>query len=190
MRIIAGKYKGRKIAFPDHIRPTQDKVRQAIFDTLGQDFKGASVLDLFAGSGALGIEALSRGAGRVVFVDIERKCNFLIKSNLDGLGLSRGPGCEIENYRQDAFKAVAIAAKRKRRFDIIFADPPYHKSLAKKLLKTPSLSDILSPHGFFVVEHARTDVLDFEPQVGAFELYKQADYGKIRVSFFRSKKSV
>ncbi len=184
MRIISGKYKGRQIGFPDHIRPTQDKVRQAIFDILGQDFSGLAVLELFAGSGGLGLEAISRGARNVVFVDIERKCNLLIKRNLDNLGISDNGGQEIEVYRQDAFRAVAIAAKRKRLFNVIFADPPYHKGLAKKLLKTGLLSDILSPRGFLVLEHARTDVLDFEPEVGAFQLYKQADYGKIRVSFF------
>lgn len=187
MRIIAGRYKGRKITFPVHIRPTQDKIRQAIFDILGQDLSGVGVLDLFAGSGAFGIEALSRGAGLAVFVDIERRCNLSIKDNLEGLGIFQEPACEIENYRQDAFRAIAVAARKKRRFDVIFADPPYHKELAKKLLKTPFLSDILTPHGFFVVEHARTDMLDFEPAVGAFELYKQADYGKVRVSFFIKK---
>lgn len=184
MRIIAGKYKGRKIAFPDHIRPTQDGVRQAIFDTLGQAFNGMVVLDLFAGSGAFGLEALSRGAENIVFVDIERKCNLLIKNNLEGLGLVLRSCRKVEIYRQDAFRAIAIATKKKRKFDVIFADPPYHKGLAKKLLKTPSLGDILTTHGFLVVEHAATDEINFESGVAAFELYKQAEYGKIRVSFF------
>jgi 16S rRNA (guanine(966)-N(2))-methyltransferase RsmD len=187
MRIIAGKYKGRKIGFPDHIRPTQDKVRQAIFDTLGQDFKGRVVLDLFAGSGAFGLEAFSRGAENIVFVDIERKCNLLMKNNLDGLGLVLRSCPNVELYRQDAFRAIAIAAKKKRKFDVIFADPPYHKGLAKKLLKTPCLGDILTPHGLLVVEHAATDEIDFGSGVAAFELYKQAEYGKIRVSYFVGK---
>ena len=183
MRIIAGKYKGRKIGFPEHIRPTQDKVRQAIFDTLGQAFKGMVVLDLFAGSGAFGIEALSRGAKNIVFVDIERKCNLLIKNNLEGLGLVLRSCRNVEIYRQDAFRAIAIAAKKKRKFDVIFVDPPYHKGLAKKLLKTPFLGDILTAHGFLVVEHAATDDIDLGSGVAAFELYKQATYGKITVTF-------
>ncbi|MEK7849839.1 MAG: 16S rRNA (guanine(966)-N(2))-methyltransferase RsmD [Candidatus Omnitrophota bacterium] len=185
MRIIAGKYKGRKIGFPEHIRPTQDKVRQAIFDTLGQAFNGRVVLDLFAGSGAFGIEALSRGADNIVFVDIERKCNLLIKNNLEGFGLILRSCRNVEIYRQDAFRAIAIAAKKKRKFDVIFADPPYHKGLAKKLLKTPLLGDILTTHGFLVVEHAATDEIDLKSGVAAFELYKQAEYGKIKVSYFR-----
>lgn len=185
MRIIAGKYKGRKIGFPDHIRPTQDKVRQAIFDTLGQDFKGLRVLDLFAGSGALGIEALSRGAESVVFVDIERKCNLWVKNNLEGLGLSPRSCEKVEIYRQDGFRAIAIAAKRKRTFDVIFADPPYHKELAKKLLKTRGLDDILAPRGFLVVEHAAIDELDFEARMAAFKLYKEDKYAKIVVSYFQ-----
>ena len=183
MRIIAGKYKGRKIGFPEHIRPTQDKVRQAIFDTLGQDFKGRAVLDLFAGSGAFGLEALSRGAEKVVFVDIEGKCNFLINNNLESLGFALRSCQNVELYRQDAFRAIAIAAKKKRKFDVIFADPPYHKGLAKKLLKTPCLGDILTTHGFLVVEHAATDEIDIGSGVAAFELYKQVTYGKIKVTF-------
>jgi 16S rRNA (guanine(966)-N(2))-methyltransferase RsmD len=184
MRIIAGQFKGRSIVFPEHIRPTQDKVRQAIFDTLGQDFTGLKILDLFAGSGALGLEALSRGAKGVVFVDIERKCNLLIKNNLGGLGLSPRSSEKVEVYRQDGFHAIEIALKRKRRFDVIFADPPYHKELAKKLLKTRGLDDILVPRGFLVVEHALTDEL---VKTSSFELYKQARYGKIMVTFLRKK---
>jgi 16S rRNA (guanine(966)-N(2))-methyltransferase RsmD len=187
MRITAGKYKGRRIEFPSHIRPTQDKVRQAVFNILGQDFKGRMVLDLFAGSGAMGLEALSRGAKNVVFVDIERRCNLLIKSNLENLSLSTGNSDVAENYRQDGFHAITIAAKRRRRFDVIFADPPYHKGLAKKLLKTPGLDDILKTHGFLIVEHAATDELDYEPTMAAFKFYKQAEYGKIRVTFFTKK---
>lgn len=188
MRIIAGKYKGRKIDFPKHIRPTQDKVRQAIFDTLGQDFEGRSVLDLFAGSGAMGLEALSRGAKSVVFVDIERQCNFLIKSNLETLRLSPQQSEAVEIYRQDAFRAIMVALKRRRRFDVIFADPPYHKDLSKKLLKISCLSDILTPHGFLVLEHAATDEVDLKPEAAAFKLYKQSRYGKIIVSFFSIEK--
>ena len=185
MRIIAGQFKGRKIDFPEHIRPTQDKVREAIFNTLGQDFKGRIVLDLFAGSGAMGLEALSRGAKNVVFVDIERKCNLLIKSNLEDFGELLKRTQVVEIYRQDGFHAVTIAAKRKRRFDVVFADPPYHKGLAKKLLKTPDLDDIVAPYSFLVVEHAVTDSLDFDPKDSAFKLYKESEYGKIKVTYFQ-----
>ena len=188
MRIIAGKYKGRQIVFPKHIRPTQDKVRQAIFDTLGQDFKGRIVLDLFSGSGALGLEALSRGAKNVVFVDIERKCNSLIGKNLENLNFQFDRTQEVEIYRQDAFRAIGVAAKRKRKFDVVFADPPYYKDLAKKLLKTPGLDDIVPIYGFFVLEHASTDSLDFEPKESVFKLYKEAQFGKIRVTYFIKKK--
>lgn len=187
MRIIAGQFKGRKIDFPEHIRPTQDKVREAIFNTLGQDFKGRVVLDLFAGSGAMGLEALSRGAKNVVFVDIERKCNLLIKSNLEGFGELLKKPQVVEIYRQDGYHAVTIAAKRKRVFDVVFADPPYHKGLAKKLLKTPDLDDIVAPCSFLVVEHAVTDSLDFEPKDSVFKLYKEAEYGKIKVTYFQKR---
>jgi 16S rRNA (guanine966-N2)-methyltransferase len=185
MRIIAGQFKGRKIDFPEHIRPTQDKVREAIFNTLGQDFKGRVVLDLFSGSGAMGLEALSRGAKNVVFVDIERKCNLFVKSNLESFGDRLDKSQLVEIYRQDGFHAITIAAKRKRRFDVVFADPPYHKGLAKKLLKTPDLDDIVPPYSFLVVEHAVTDNLDFEPKDSVFKLYKESEYGKIKVTYFQ-----
>jgi 16S rRNA (guanine(966)-N(2))-methyltransferase RsmD len=187
MRIIAGIYKGRKIEFPPHIRPTQDKVRQAIFNTLGQDFEGLSVLDLFAGSGAMGLEALSRGAKRVVFVDIERKCNFLIGRNLENLGISGKSSVQIENYRQDVFRAIEIASKRELSFDVVFADPPYGKDLAKKLLKTGALSDILPPHGLLVVEHSFQDALDFDSSASSLEFFRESRYGKIKVAYLRKK---
>jgi 16S rRNA (guanine(966)-N(2))-methyltransferase RsmD len=185
MKITAGIYKGRQIAFPDHIRPTQDKVRQAIFNILGQDFSGLSVLDLFAGSGALGIESYSRGAKNVVFVDIERRCNNCIKSNLETIGLDWRGSENLEVYRQDAEKAIGAAVKRHRVFDLVFVDPPYHRELAKKLLKTPGLNDILTPHGFLVVEHAVSDDLDIEQANDCWRMFKQVDYGNIRITFLR-----
>jgi len=186
MRITSGLFKGRNIEFPSHIRPTQDKVRQAIFNTLGQDLTGLSIFDLFAGSGAMGLEALSRGAASVVFVDIERKCNSFIDKNLRNFGLTGSFKSKAENYRQDVFSAIDIALKRGLIFNVVFADPPYNKDLAKKLLNTGGLSDILAPHGLLVVEHSSKDDLDFKPECG-LSLIKEAKYGKIKVSYFEKK---
>lgn len=184
MRIIGGKYKGRRINYPKHIRPTQDKVRQAIFDMLAGVMEGSRVLDLFAGSGAMGIESLSRGASRVCFIDADRRCARIIKENLEELGKGRILHEEAQVYANDAFRALKILASRRGdNFDIIFIDPPYHKGLAKKALKTIALGGILAPLGFAVVEHARTDALDGAQE--AYFLFKKADYGDITVSVFQ-----
>ncbi|MDD5020298.1 MAG: 16S rRNA (guanine(966)-N(2))-methyltransferase RsmD [Candidatus Omnitrophica bacterium] len=183
MRIIAGKFKGRLISFPKHIRPTQDKVRQAIFDTLGGAVHGASVLELFAGSGALGIESLSRGASSACFIDIDRRSTDVMARNFEALGLARDKGGKVRLYTNDAFRALRILEKKGEQFDLVFLDPPYHKGLAKKALKTLVSSGILPPRSFVIVEHAKTD--DLGPVPGALVRVKETDYGDIKVSFFQ-----
>ena len=182
MRIIAGKYKGRQIAFPKHIRPTQDKVRQSIFDVLADAVKGSRALDIFAGSGALGLEALSRGASGVWFIDIDRKCSLIIDKNLEKLGITKIDSVDIRNFTNDAFKAIKILQKKKERFDVVFLDPPYHKGLAKKALKTLVGSGILAACGFVIVEHFRKDDLGGCPE--GLVLIREINYGDIKVSFF------
>lgn len=121
MRILTGKYKGRIIKMPKGIRPTQDKVRKALFDILG-DIEGLSFLELFAGSGAVGIEALSRGAKGVVFVEKNQQCidNIKISGSLMGLLGHKVMGLDV----QEAIKRLSKAGET---FDIIFLDPPYYK---------------------------------------------------------------
>ena len=114
MRIISGKYKGRLIKMPKGIRPTQNKVRKALFDILG-DIKGLSFLELFAGSGAVGIEALSKGAKEVVFVEEDRRCVEQIKENLKLIGLLSYPVMAL-----DIAKALKNLAEKKKNFDIVF----------------------------------------------------------------------
>lgn len=183
MRIIAGIYKGRKIDFPRHIRPTQDKVRQAVFNVLSHVVKGARVLDLFAGSGAMGLESLSRGAKEAYFIDADRRCSLIIAKNIEVLGLVEKLGDEVFNYINDAFRAIEKLALNKARFDLVFIDPPYHMDLAKKALKTLGDSGILAPHSFVVVEHAKSDELGPHPE-GLVKI-KESDYGDIKVSFFQ-----
>jgi 16S rRNA (guanine966-N2)-methyltransferase len=135
MRIISGKYKGRTIKMPKGIRPTQDKVRKALFDILG-DIEGLSFLELFAGSGAVGFEAFSWGAKEVVFVENNRRCTEKIKENLSALGLVELPACPASpaGGRQagrvielDVFKALKQLNNQGEKFDIIFLDPPYYR---------------------------------------------------------------
>jgi len=181
MRIIAGKFRGKRIDFPRHIRPTQDKVRQSTFDCLRQVVEKSRVLDLFAGSGAFGLEALSRGAKSVCFIDIDRRCNSIINNNLRALGLRERAGCDIHVFTNDAFRAVEVLARRKQVFDIIFLDPPYGGDLAKKTLKTIISSGILAPHGFVLVEHSRNDEIVSDVPV---ELIKELCNGGTKISLF------
>jgi 16S rRNA (guanine(966)-N(2))-methyltransferase RsmD len=183
MRIIAGRYKGRLISFPKHIRPTQDKVRQAIFDVLAGVVHRARVLELFAGSGALGFESLSRGASSACFIDSDRRSTNAIMRNLESLGLSKDRQGAVRVYTNDAFRALKILEKKGEKFDLVFLDPPYHKDLAKKALKTVASSGILPPHSFVIVEHAGTDDLGAVPE--NITRVKEADYGDIKVSYFQ-----
>lgn len=183
MRIIAGKYKGRKIGFPAHIRPTQDKVRQSVFDCLAGVSQEARVLDLFAGSGAYGLESLSRGAQLVYFLDDDRKCTLSILKNLEKLGLAKEEGVTCFNYTNDAFRALGILEKRGVIFDLVFVDPPYHKGLAKKALQTLAGGGILAPLGFVAVEHSKAEAL---PEgEGVLKLVKQLKHSATLISIYQ-----
>jgi len=199
MRIITGKYRNKKLFMPRGIRPTQDKVRKAIFDILG-DISGLSFLELFAGSGAVGLEALSNGASELVLVEYSRDCLDAIKRNIN---LLRAPSCTL--FHLEAQKAIKLFAGQKKHFNIIFLDPPYYKEitarlplarqvqdtargfepLAKKILQTLEAYDILSPNGLIVAQHFKREKLpETSPALG---LIKQAKYGDTWLSFFQKK---
>ncbi len=179
MRIISGKYKGRAIRFPRHIRPTQDKVRQAVFNTLSGAVEGARVLDLFAGSGALGLEALSRGAREAVFIERDKRSLAALTRNVEALGVAGASQAFLKNTGL----ALLILAKKGRIFDIVLADPPYHKGLAKKTLQTLGAGGILAPYGFVIIEHGRQETLPKEE--GFLHLFRQSRYGMILVSYYQ-----
>src|SRR5881398_1080253 len=120
MRVIAGSAGGVRLAVPKRgVRPTMDRVKAAIFSSLGETIISARVLDLFAGSGALGIEALSRGAAEAVFVDSDARAAAAVRRNLDALGI------DARVHRRDAFSWLGSAAGGEEAFDLVFADPPY-----------------------------------------------------------------
>lgn len=179
MRIISGKYKGRLVRMPKGIRPTQDKVRKALFDILG-DIAGMSFLDLFAGSGAVGIEALSRGIEKVVFVEKERACVKAIDDNLSLLHC-----LHYSVIASDTAEAIRILSQQDERFDLIFLDPPYYNDLAKKALQTLSAYDILTPTGFVIAQHFKKDNLP--DSLGDLMLFKQARYGDTALSFYKKR---
>ncbi|MFA5147069.1 MAG: 16S rRNA (guanine(966)-N(2))-methyltransferase RsmD [Candidatus Omnitrophota bacterium] len=183
MRIIGGEYRSRLIAMPKgvEIRPTQDKVRQAIFNILG-DISGKRVLELFAGTGAFGMEALSRGAGYVTFVDNNFRCVQTIKANLDSLGVD---GSRYEVMRTNALSVLPRLGKEEEKYDIVFLDPPYHKGMAKKCLINIDDYDILSPISLVIAEHFKKDALD--AVLKRLILDKERKYGDIVITVFRKK---
>jgi 16S rRNA (guanine(966)-N(2))-methyltransferase RsmD len=179
MRITTGIYKGRNIGMPKGIRPTQDKVRKALFDILG-DIAGASFLELFAGSGAVGFEAISRGARDLTLVEYNRDCLLAIRKNIDSLAVKA-----CTTYPLEAEKAIEALHKDARRFDIIFLDPPYYKDMAKKILQMLGPYDILAPDGFVVVQHFKKDKLPAEN--GELVSVKEAGYGDTVLSFYKKR---
>lgn len=179
MRVLTGKLKGRLLKTPKPgLRPTQDKTRKAIFDILGEVIVGSQFLDLFAGSGAVGIEALSCGAGMVWFVENDREAISTLSDNLSGLKISN-----YEVIPKDAFSVIEQLAQQKRKFDIIFLDPPYYQDLAKKSLLSLAACDILSPSGLVIIQHFKKDIIP--EKTDSLELIKQKKYGDTSVSFYQ-----
>jgi 16S rRNA (guanine966-N2)-methyltransferase len=182
MRVIAGRLGGRRLrgVSKKKIRPTSDRVKTAIFNILPRDLSGARVLDLFAGSGSLGIEALSRGAKEAVFVDQGRESFRLIKDNLRELGLMK----EGRLLSKKAGPAMKELGSERARFDLVFMDPPYNGALADKTLSLLGSLDVLEPGGIVVVEHARDERIN-QAYPGLL-LKDQRRYGDTLVSFFET----
>ena len=171
---------------PKGLRATRNLVRKAIFDLLGQDLEGVDFLELFAGSGAVGLEALSRGAARVIFVEKDYKYAQVIEENLNLFGLNPLEGGQTAQlFNTDAFVAVRQLERFKRKFDIVFLDPPYGLELAKKALKTLEGCDILHPNCFLVIQHEKRELLP--PEEGRLKLFKQKNYGASNISIYRLK---
>lgn len=181
MRITSGIFKSRIIKAPGGIRPTLDNVRKSVFDILGDRVKGARVLDLYAGSGAFGLEAVSRGASSCVFVDSSRASVAAIRDNLEALRLSESG--EIAVIGVDSAAAVVKFARMTAKFDLIFLDPPYYKGGAKKSLSLLGDYDILSATGIVIAEHSKHD--DLPAKAGELILFRSARYGDTEISFYR-----
>lgn len=148
IRIIGGEWRRRVLRFPDAegLRPTPDRVRETLFNWLGQDLTGLSCLDLFAGSGALGFEAASRGAARVVMVEQSARVAAALKANVRLLAAEN----RVEIAQADAVKFASSPGAGMPRFDVLFLDPPYHKGWIERL--TPMLPGLLAEDGVLYVE--------------------------------------
>lgn len=181
MRVISGSFKGRQLkAVPGSgTRPTTDKVKESLFNMIGPYFVGGTALDLFAGSGGLGIEGLSRGLDKVVFVDRDQQAIKTIKMNLAELAL----GDHSEVYRNDAVRAVKALIKREMTFDYIFLDPPYKQQKLHDLLTVIDEHALLDENGSIVCEHSSD--IRLADQVGSLHKSREETYGIIRISIFK-----
>ena len=188
MRVTGGRYAGRQLIVPKgpRIRPTQDQVRQALFNILGDRVEGARVLDLFSGSGALGIEALSRGAAHVTFVDRSGFSIRAIEANLRALVRTAGGG-QVSLIRADAVTTIQKLAKQEAIFDLIFMDPPYSLDLARKTLMELSRCAIVSKVGWVVAEHNKRDPLpeNLEGNNARLATQRVEIYGDTALTFYQ-----
>ncbi|SMC24084.1 16S rRNA (guanine(966)-N(2))-methyltransferase RsmD [Desulfacinum hydrothermale DSM 13146] len=178
MRIISGRFRGRRLFAPAsrHVRPTSDRVREALFSIVGSRVQDASVLDLFAGTGALGLEALSRGAAQAVFVDSHPKSVELIRRNMGACGL------DDQSARvlcMPAKAAVERLRKEGRHFQIIFMDPPYGKHLVSDTL--PLLMGISLPETLVVAEHTPSEAM--ARSYHGWSVRDQRRYGDTAITF-------
>jgi len=179
MRVIAGKAKGVRLSAPAGlaVRPTLDRVREALFSILGPRLDGAHFLDLFAGSGANGIEALSRGAKSCTFIDNAVRARDAILENLKKAHLA--DHARLSSLRLPA--GIRELAQEDFKYDIVFADPPYGFKEYHPLLQHTQEGQLLAPDGIVVIEHATRRPM---PEGADLELVRQAVYGDTTLSFF------
>jgi 16S rRNA (guanine966-N2)-methyltransferase len=180
VRIIGGTHRGRRLSAPEGlmVRPTSDRLRETLFNILATRAAGSRFLDICAGSGAVGIEALSRGASNVTFIERARRACSVIESNLESLGLSR----EATIINRDAMAALNQLATDSRQFDIIFFDPPYASDLHRQVMKQLSTNDLLTDDSIVIVEHrAKTPP---EPVYGGLKMYRVVKQGESALAFY------
>ncbi len=181
MRVISGSAKGRPLkAVPGNgTRPTTDKVKEAMFSIIGPYFDGGHVLDLFAGTGGLGIEALSRGMEHGVFIDMEYKSIEVIKSNVQSARLTE----QAEIYRNEAGRALKVLQKREAIFDLVFLDPPYRMKNGIELMQEMHERGLLNPGATIVLEFETGHPYPTECQ--HFIGVRQAEYGDTTLYVYR-----
>jgi 16S rRNA (guanine966-N2)-methyltransferase len=179
MRIISGTSKGRKLITPKRysLRPTSDRVKESLFNILGSEVEGKIVLDLFAGTGNLGIEALSRRAERVIFVEKGRQALRLIETNLNQFGLAD----RSEILPKDVNRAIGILKQRGECFDLILMDPPYEKGLIQRTLMKLNTHPIYHGDSILVIEHNRREPLP--RALEGWNLIRQQKIGDTLLSF-------
>ncbi len=179
MRVITGEARGRRLVTleGEDVRPTTDRVKEGMFNIIQFDLEGASVLDLFAGSGQLGIEALSRGAKHCTFVDSANRSIEVVKQNLKTVGFEK----RASVFCGDSKMYISLSRDK---FDIALLDPPYNKKIIDDVL--PSVAEKMTDYGVIICESALDEIL---PQsAGEFGIHREYRYGKIKLTAYRKNK--
>ncbi len=182
MRVISGTAKGKRLKAPPGMttRPVTDMVKEALYNVLGFDVVGSLFLDLFAGSGSIGIEALSRGANLVIFIDRDARATQVIKGNLDNCGFDRKL---YEVHRNDVFKALDILQKRKVKFDFIYIDPPFtDEEIFGRILHRMDAADIMKHQGRVIIRTRRKKILPED--LKNLRKYRVNDYGESTLHYY------
>lgn len=180
MRIIAGTLKGRRLAAVkgDAIRPTSDRLRETLFNIIAARVPGSRFLDLCCGSGAIGIEALSRGAAEVVLVDISRRALAVANTNVRRCRIETG----IDLVQKEAAAAIRLAENKGRQFDLVYFDPPYQSPAYSTVLSALGSSPVLAPSAMVIVEHRKDQIL--KPLYRELQLARQVRQGDSLLSFY------
>ncbi len=177
MRVIAGKYKRRKLSSPlgNNIRPTTDKVKEALFSMLANEIQGSRFLDLFTGTGGIGIEALSRGAEECVFCDVSRESLKLLKDNISHCGIEEGVKICAGDYRKNLMSLD-------EKFNIIFLDPPYGAGMLDECFRLIDEYGLLDEKGLIIAEHRKEEELPDD--MYGFKKLKERKYGIVKLTIY------
>ena len=177
MRVITGTARGRRLLEPEGMdtRPTTDRVKEGIFSSIQFEIEGRRVLDLFGGTGQMGIEALSRGAAHCTFLDLRKEAVGVIRENLKRTGFAEEAAVVQGDY-------LAFLTRCKEKFDLIFLDPPYASGLLEQALEEIARFDICRRHGIIVAESAADKTLP--PLSSPYSIYREYRYGKIKLTVY------
>ena len=183
MRVIGGNAKGRRLKVPkgQAVRPTSGRVKEALFNILPRDLSGIKVLDLFAGTGNVTIEAISRGAAEAILIDSSEKSAKVIRENLRRVRFTD----QTRVWVIPVSRALRLLARRGESFDMIFLDPPYQHNWVEACLKIISRGNLLRGSGTLIVEHSAREQVDAE--YGSLVLQDRRNYGDTLLSFFKHK---
>jgi 16S rRNA (guanine966-N2)-methyltransferase len=186
MRVIGGAAKGRRLLTPKGraVRPTADRVKESLFNILPRDLSGMRVLDLFAGTGNLSIEALSRGAAHALLIDASARSAAAIKANLRRLGFA----AQSEVWIAPVNRSLRSLARRREAFDYVFIDPPYDQGLATRALEVVAQCHLLRDTGTVVIEHSARESV--KPFYGSLQLHDQRRYGDTLLSFYKRQTAI
>lgn len=182
MRIISGTNKGKKLYAPEgmSVRPTSDKIKEALFNIIGYIDEDSAVLDLFAGSGNVGIEFLARGAKSCTFVDLSNKSLMFVRKNLELCNFKD----RAKVVQSDYEKAISNLSLNNEKFDYIFADPPYDLNCGADIAKTVLEHNILKPEGLLIIETDKSEIVIESLDTNVIK-YKEKIYGRTRISIIK-----